>query len=107
MLIYTLVSIVLLYLIVVLVKDKLYKLTKIKLCAICAAVSLTWLLLIILKLSGYNLDILLIGILMGQSVTGIMYSLQEKIKNKLFLAFSKLAAILLGTAIVYYFLTMI
>src|SRR3989344_5074541 len=60
-----------------------------KLCAICGSVFLTWIILIILKLSGINVDILFIGILIGQSITGILYLYEGyfKNRNRMFLSF--------------------
>lgn len=48
-----------------------------KLCAICTAVSLTWLGLLITYFIGWHHDLLLIGILMGGSVVGFMYKLKK------------------------------
>ncbi|MBS3149463.1 hypothetical protein J4455_02095 [Candidatus Woesearchaeota archaeon] len=101
MIFYVITSIFVLFFIFALIKDFIYKVTKIKVCAICAAVSLTWIFLIILSLIGYNIDKLIIGILMGQSIVGIMYYLEKKLKNKLFLSLSKLFTIVIGTLIVY------
>ena len=73
-----------------------------KLCAICAAVSLTWIGLLIAKYLGYSIDALILAILMGESVTGIMYLFEgyaEK-KNRKFLPLKALI-ILLGTLLVY------
>lgn len=71
-----LISIVLLYFITAYVKPILQKRIKWNICAICVAVSLTWILLIILFLSGLEIDRLYIGILMGMSITGMMYKLE-------------------------------
>ena len=61
----------------------------VKFCAICASIFLTWLTLIILKLYNLDIDILFIGILMGQSITGLLYLYENyfKIKNRFFLSF--------------------
>lgn len=54
------------------------------LCAICAAVSLTWLGLLIARLLGENINSVTLAILMGMSVTGLMYKLEGLYKtNKL------------------------
>jgi len=60
-----------------------------KLCAVCGSVFLTWIILIILKLYGINVDILFIGILIGQSITGILYLYEDyfKNRNRFFLSF--------------------
>ena len=55
---------------------------KLKVCALCAAVSTTWLALLIMKLSGVDIDPLIIGILMGGSAVGIMYLLEKKMPEK-------------------------
>jgi len=85
----------------------LRKQVKHKICAICGAVSLTWITLLILTYLGFAIDPLIIGILMGESVTGIMYLFERKIKskNKSHLLGLKIFIILLGTALVYFLLT--
>ena len=55
---------------------------KLKVCALCAAVSTTWLGLLAMKLSGFDVDLLIIGILMGGSAVGIMYLLEKKMSEK-------------------------
>ncbi len=50
----------------------------VKICAICVAVSLTWVSLLALSIFGYIDDMLIIGILMGQSSLGIYYLLEKK-----------------------------
>lgn len=55
------------------------KITGIKLCAICSAVSGTWLILLFLYFIKGNADPLAIGILMGGSAVGIMYYLSSKL----------------------------
>ena len=53
-----------------------------KVCALCASVSSTWILLLILMWSGSSVDPLLIGVLMGGSVVGLMYLLEEKVPKR-------------------------
>ncbi len=55
---------------------------KLKICALCAAVSTTWLGLLGIKLFGFDIDPLIIGILMGGSAVGIMYLLEQKTPKK-------------------------
>ncbi len=55
---------------------------KLKVCALCAAVSTTWFGLLAMKLSGFDADPLIIGILMGGSAVGIMYLLEKKMSEK-------------------------
>lgn len=50
-----------------------------KVCAVCAAVSTAWLGLLALFVLGKEVDPLMIGVLMGGSVVGITYLLQEKL----------------------------
>ncbi len=47
--------------------------SKRKICAICAGVSLAWLLLFILYKTGTYKDTVLLSLLMGQSITGLYY----------------------------------
>lgn len=82
-----LISIPLIYLLVALIKPTIQQKLPFNLCAICAAVSLTWLILLIMWLMGYAISIVVIGILMGMSVTGIMYKsegLYQKLRIKNF-----------------------
>ncbi len=55
---------------------------KLKVCALCATVSSTWLGLLVMKLSGFEIDPLIIGILMGGSAVGIMYLLEQKMSEE-------------------------
>jgi hypothetical protein len=58
------------------------KIANVKICAICAASSLTWLALLILRqFNVFEIDSTLIGVLMGGSVVGIMYSLEKYFKS--------------------------
>ncbi|MBI5151991.1 hypothetical protein HZA39_00490 [Candidatus Peregrinibacteria bacterium] len=53
-----------------------------RLCAICVANGLSWLLLLILWFAGYAVSIELIAIMLGMSISGIMYKLEPVYKNK-------------------------
>lgn len=44
-------------------------------CAMCVSVSLTWLILLVMYLNYYQIDPLILGILMGGSAVGLMYYL--------------------------------
>ena len=55
---------------------------KLKVCALCASVSTTWLGLLVMKLFGFEIDPLIMGILMGGSAVGIMYLLEKKMSEK-------------------------
>lgn len=52
-------------------------------CVLCAAVSLTWLLLLVLswRLKIFD-DILLIALLLGGSIVGMLYFLEKKVAEK-------------------------
>lgn len=53
-----------------------------KVCALCGAVSLTWITLLFLFYLKYAIDPVFIGILMGGSVVGSMYLLEQKLPEK-------------------------
>lgn len=79
------------------------KLLKLDICAICAAVSSTWIVLLALYYLGYKIDPLLPAILMGQSVTGLMYMYERRVRKTKFrwpLAF-RIFFPLAGTLVVY------
>lgn len=102
-----LISILVLFVIFAFARELIYKKFKLKICSICAAVSLTWITIIILKTIGIEIDNLLPGILMGESITGIMYLFENKAKEKSQnnILWLKVVIILLGTLLVYLFLT--
>ena len=60
-------------------------LTKSQLCSICLSVSLTWILLLILYWRGTFQDTILLALLMGQSILGIYYLIESKVKKNLLL----------------------
>jgi hypothetical protein len=76
-----LISIPVIYFAVALIKPYINSSLPFNLCAICVAVSLTWLGLLVLWLMGYTVSLLVLGILMGMSVTGIMYKSEGLYKN--------------------------
>lgn len=78
--------------------------TPVKICALCASVATTWLGLLALKLVLGIGDMTLIAILMGESVTGIMYRLGYSMKQKRN-SLVDLLIIVSGTVIVYYMTT--
>lgn len=57
-----------------------------KVCALCGSVFLTWISLLVLGYLGYEIPMVFVGILMGGSVTGVVYLLEQKIpaRYKLF-----------------------
>lgn len=84
----------------------LRSLSSFKACALCGAVSLTWITLLILFYLNYEVNPVLIGILMGSSVVGLMYLLEKKLREKyqifklpFFLTFISLAYFLIEKSI--------
>lgn len=74
-----------LYFLIAMIKEQLQKIFPIKICAICLAVTLCWLVLLPLFFLG-KIDGTAPAILMGMSLTGIMYKLeaafnQHKLQN--------------------------
>jgi hypothetical protein len=53
-----------------------------KVCALCASAFSVWVVLLFLFYSGNLVDPILIGILMGGSVVGMMYMLEQKLSEK-------------------------
>ena len=76
-----LITIPIIYLLAALLKPYLQKRLPFNLCAICAAVALTWVILLILWLVGASVSIIQIAVLMGMSVTGLMYKLEALFKK--------------------------
>lgn len=71
-------------------------------CVICAAISISWLvLLVLLKLSYFN-DKIIVALLMGQSILGTFYLVEKKAKEqyKIF----RLPFLLTLTLVAYYIL---
>ena len=54
-----------------------------KFCVLCAAVSSTWLVLLVLYKLGWFHDPVLLALLLGQSVTGIFYFVQRRVPSTL------------------------
>ncbi|PIR97474.1 MAG: hypothetical protein COT91_01120 [Candidatus Doudnabacteria bacterium CG10_big_fil_rev_8_21_14_0_10_41_10] len=54
-----------------------------KFCVICSSISFTWATYLVLNKLGYFQDTVLLGILMGQTVVGIYYLIDRKIKEDL------------------------
>ena len=86
-------------------KRILQKLLPFSFCALCASVFLTWVGLLSLSLFAVPADTTLLGILMGESITGIMYkiTLQRQLQPKN--SVLSLFLILLGTSFAYFVLT--
>lgn len=51
-------------------------------CAVCASVGITWMILLILWLAGFSVSLIPIGILMGMSVAGFMYKMEGLYKKR-------------------------
>lgn len=73
-----------------------------KICALCGAVSVTWIVFITLLYLGYTIDPILVGLLIGGSIVGSMYLLEEKLSKKYQLF--KLPYFLTLTSLVYFLL---
>lgn len=100
---FPLISIILIYFAVAFIKPAIQSKLPFNICSICAAVSLTWLILLVMWLTGSSVSTTTLGILMGMSVTGIMYKsedLYKKLKVKNFW-FVRLVIILAGFYAIY------
>lgn len=51
---------------------------RLRFCAVCVTVSLTWLSLLVARLLGYAVNQTLMGILMGESVIGLYYLIEKR-----------------------------
>lgn len=71
-------NIVILYFLIAFIRPYL----KVKICAICAAVSLTWAIFTLLWLIDFDVPVVLLAILMGMSLTGLMYSIEKFFQRK-------------------------
>ncbi|MBI1972856.1 hypothetical protein HYS50_02535 [Candidatus Woesearchaeota archaeon] len=63
-------------------KPFIKRLFHLDLCVLCASVATTWLGMLLLKILGFSIDTTLLAILLGESVTGIMYRLTYSLKHK-------------------------
>lgn len=99
-------SIIILYFLFALGSKTIKKIVGKKICAICVAVSLTWFSLLVLKWLGFKIDPLVIAILMGQSIVGIMYKLEEYFQKKELRKFWLVRILIIGggTLLVYWLL---
>lgn len=87
-------------------KRTLQKMLPFSFCALCTSVLLTWIGLLISSFVGGPSDIQLLAILMGESITGIMYklTLQQPLQPKN--SALSLFILLLGTTLAYAVLTL-
>ncbi len=77
--IYILAGIIVLFFVFLIIKGFFKK----DFCAICAAVSITWLYLLVLYWFGAFENRVIIALLMGQSILGVYYIAEEKVKEEL------------------------
>ena len=50
-----------------------------KFCVACVAVSSSWMALLVMEFTGKEIDPILVGILMGESVVGLYYFLEKRV----------------------------
>lgn len=101
---YVLLGIVALFFAVLIAKQILSKGAKEKVCAICLASTLTWLVLLILYYTGRFENLLIIGLLMGATVLGVFYSVEKVVRKEL--TFFRLPFLLTLFTIGYFLLTL-
>lgn len=70
-----------------------------KFCAICASMSLTWIILLALSIFGQFSNPVLVALLIGQTVVGIFYVVEQKVREEL--ALFRLPFLLTLTYIAY------
>lgn len=82
-------------------------LSPLKICAMCSAVSLTWFGLLITYLFGLHTETVWLGILMGGSVVGLMYKLDNYWRTHHYSGtwFLKLTIVVFGFFLVYVVVT--
>lgn len=71
--------IIALFLLFLLVKQ----ITSLRFCVLCASVSTSWLLLLLLYWFSVSVDPVLIAVLMGQSVVGMYYLVEKKVQEEM------------------------
>jgi hypothetical protein len=54
-----------------------------KVCALCGSIVLTWIGLLFLYRTGYFRDAVLLSLLMGQSITGLYYTVDKRVPSAL------------------------
>ena len=82
-LIQILVSITLLFFVLLIIKEFIGSKLKKNFCAICGAVVLTWLALLILYWLGIFQNKIILALLIGESALGIFYVVERKVREKL------------------------
>ena len=78
----TFVSIAALFFLFLAIHNLLKNRLKRKFCVLCAAVSITWLIFLVLHKIGLFDDAIIISLLIGQSSLGVFYLWEKKIKEK-------------------------
>lgn len=73
LLVAVLLSIVFFYFFLAFFKPTLVGILKINFCAICSAVGITWVWLLLLLIFGFRFDTQILAVLLGMSLTGLMY----------------------------------
>ncbi len=71
--------IVILFFVLLAIKEKISK----RFCVICTSISLTWIVFLVLYRLGYFDNALILGILIGESITGIFYLVEKNIREDL------------------------
>lgn len=103
---FVILGIIILFFILLAIKGILGKNKLNNFCIICASISLTWIILLVLYLSGLFDNILIISLLMGMSVTGVYYLVESKIGKMNKLKIFRLPFILALIIAAYYILTL-
>ena len=93
------ISITVLYFLLAFLKPIVTRSIKIFFCSICYAISITWLWLLVLLILGFRFDTKILALLLGMSVVGIMYQLEDYFKEKKKKMFWLLRIILIDTGI--------
>jgi len=74
--------IILLFFVLLFVKQFFSEKIKNKFCVICITITLTWIILLIIYWMGYFEDKLIIGLLMGCTIIGVYYIVEKKMNRK-------------------------
>ncbi|MBC8500767.1 MAG: hypothetical protein H8D38_03310 [DPANN group archaeon] len=80
---FILISITVLFFVLLFLKELLSRRLKEKFCVICAAVSLTWITLLILYWMDIFNNQIILALLIGESTVGIFYLVDARVKDKL------------------------
>jgi hypothetical protein len=76
-------AIIVLFFLILIIKQIFPKKLKNKTCALCLAVIITWLSLLVLYWSGRFDNLVIISLLMGGSILGIFYTIERNVKKDL------------------------